>query len=104
MSNPRLEKGGCATSQGSGLPPQGCATSPRGAHLSKHMCSKALKPIINQLPINLGLSHLTISLTFVPSFVFNHVPTCSFIFALADFLLILFDFFGFLRVKLILSD
>jgi hypothetical protein len=34
----------------------------------------------------------------------NMSPHVSFIFALADFLLILFDFFGFLRVKLILSD
>jgi hypothetical protein len=32
--NQKSKQGGCATSWECGLPPQGCATSPRGAHLS----------------------------------------------------------------------
>ena len=39
---PIFEKGGRATSQECGLPPQACTTSPRGAHLSINMCSKLI--------------------------------------------------------------
>jgi hypothetical protein len=80
-----LELQGRATSQGCGLPPQGCATSPRGAHFPNNTCSNQIAiSSINPQSI-LGLSPLTISLTFVLLFQLKHVPTCSFIFALADF-------------------
>jgi hypothetical protein len=39
MSNPRFGTQGRATSQSCGLPPQGCTTSPRGAHFTKSTCS-----------------------------------------------------------------
>jgi hypothetical protein len=38
VSKQKSKEGGCATSWECGLPPQGCATSPRGAHLSIPMC------------------------------------------------------------------
>jgi hypothetical protein len=46
------KRGGCATSWECGLPPQGCATSPRGAHLSFPMCQYLKDINSNQMPIN----------------------------------------------------
>jgi hypothetical protein len=70
-----------------GTPPLkgvGCHLSKRGALPQKHM-SKSSKHLINQLSIKSSLSPLTLTLTFVPLLQLKHVPTCSFIFALADF-------------------
>ena len=72
-------RGGCATSWECGLPPQWCATSPRGAHLLIHMCQDLLKSKLNHLPIKLILSHLTISLT-LPLFYLQYFPHISFLF------------------------
>jgi hypothetical protein len=58
--------------------------SKRGAPPKQHML-KTNHQLINQLSFKSSLSPLTLTLTFVPLFVFNNVPTCSFIFALADF-------------------
>jgi hypothetical protein len=58
--------------------------SKRGALLHVHMF-KTKYSIINQPSIKPSLFPLTLSLTFVPLFHLKHVPTCSFIFALADF-------------------
>jgi hypothetical protein len=48
---PKHIEGGRATSFICGLPPQGCATSPRGAHLLIPMCQNLLRSQLNHLPI-----------------------------------------------------
>jgi len=60
MSNQITNKGEGATSINHGLPPQEGATSPRGAHLSSHMCSNQIRYAINHVPITWILSPLTI--------------------------------------------
>jgi hypothetical protein len=68
------------------------AATSRVRHLSKggalpntHV-PKSFQINLQSTPINqLGFVPFDHSLTFVPLFVFNHVPTCSFIFAFADF-------------------
>jgi hypothetical protein len=55
-----MNKGEGATSRAYGLPPQEGATSPRGAHLSNSRSSNLVGYAINQIPISLILSPLTI--------------------------------------------
>jgi hypothetical protein len=85
VSNQSEEEGGRATSQECGLPPQGCATSPKGGALPNRHMLQIKYHVINQISIKLSLSPLTFSLTLCLYCVFNLVPTYLFIFALADF-------------------
>ena len=82
MSKQLMGKGEGATSINKGLPPQEGATSPRGAHLSSHICSYLSRYAIN---------HYLVPFDSLIDFAFNSSPNLSplysfFYFHLADFI------------------
>ena len=77
--NQKSKQGEGATSLTCGLPPQEGATSPRGAHLSSHMCSYLSRYSINQVPIKIILSPLTPFWLFPFNFL-QPCPPLSFLF------------------------